>query len=132
MIDGLVLSFTVNPTTQVSKFPLASITVTVIGREPTPLTTLPCAGFCVTLNEPLAVQLSLDCALTSSRTSGTAAEQFSLVLAVCAGIRLQAITGLVVSDVTVTLSVAVAIRFPLSTTTSAKLAFDAPHAAKTL
>src|SRR5262249_4075222 len=97
VIAGFVTSLTVNATTQVWLLLAASVTVTVIGCEPAPETVAPCAGFCVTVNEPLAVQPSDDCALTSARTAAATAWQLASAFAVCAGTRLHAITGLVLS-----------------------------------
>ena len=75
LITGGVTSLTVKPTMHVSLLLKASVTITVIGCEPAPLTVLPCIGLCVTVSRPLAVQLSDDCALTRARTSGTVAKQ---------------------------------------------------------
>ena len=55
---GTVVStrFTLN--VQDAVFPLASVTVNVTTVVPTPDTAVPAAGDCVTVNEPVAVQLS--------------------------------------------------------------------------
>ena len=58
VIVGTVVStlFTLNA--QLALFPLASVTVNVTTVVPTPDTAVPAAGDCVTVNEPVAVQLS--------------------------------------------------------------------------
>jgi hypothetical protein len=55
---GTVVStlFTLN--VQFEEFPLASVTVNVTTVVPTPDTAVPAAGDWVTVNEPVAVQLS--------------------------------------------------------------------------
>ena len=58
VIVGTVVStrFTLNVHDAV--LPLASVTVNVTTVVPTPDTAVPAAGDCVTVNEPVAVQLS--------------------------------------------------------------------------
>ena len=51
---------TLKATTQGVLLLAASVTVTVIGCDPAPLTVLPCSGLWVTVSEACAVQLSDD------------------------------------------------------------------------
>ena len=58
MIVGTVVSTRFTLKVQLAVLPLASVTVSVTTVVPTPLTAVPAAGDCVTVNEPAAVQLS--------------------------------------------------------------------------
>src|SRR5262249_28753786 len=80
-----------------------SHTLTVIGCDPAPATVVPSAGLCVMTSAEGSVQLSEDCARTSSRTSGTSAEQFASAVALCSATALQFTLGGVVST-TVTIA----------------------------
>ena len=55
---GTVVSTRFTLKVQFAPFPLASVTVNVTTVVPTPDTAVPAAGDCVTVNEPVAVQLS--------------------------------------------------------------------------
>ena len=66
------VALTAKPTAHVASLPVESLTVTVIVGEPGP-PKLPGVGLCAMLSAARAVQLSKDCARTSSRTLGTGA-----------------------------------------------------------
>ena len=70
VITGGVVSFTVNVVVQVALLLAASFTVIVIVVTPL-VTSVPAAGFCVTVKEAASVQLSV--ATTPPITLGTAA-----------------------------------------------------------
>src|SRR5215208_6622896 len=80
-ITGGIISTTLKATVQPLAFDAVSKTVTKIGCDPAPDTMVPCTGFCVIVNDALAVQLSKDWALTSARTSGTTAWQLASAFA---------------------------------------------------
>src|SRR5947208_6774249 len=76
-IEGAVLSCTVKATTHWLELPVASLTVTVIGWEPSPLTVVPSIGLWVITRLAGAVQLSVECARTNAITLTTPAMQLA-------------------------------------------------------
>ena len=95
MVGGVV-SFTVKVVVQGVLLPEQSVTVKVIGYEPT-VTSVPEIGLWVTVTLP--PQLSV--ALTRLRKSGTAARQLPFALALCPGGH-KVICGTVVSRTLIT------------------------------